>query len=116
MRIVLPIELRDRMKVMTGLLTKNQVSTTTTSPCTTSYCIFPSLPFYDGFDSNKYFAWQIGMDKKFGQCRICKRRKLRNVASTLTNNELAWWKCLCESNELPKTWNNMKILIRKNFR
>jgi hypothetical protein len=49
-------ELRDMMKAMTELLTKNQSSTTTTSPCTTSYCILPSLPSYDDFDSNKYFA------------------------------------------------------------
>jgi hypothetical protein len=49
-------ELCDFMKVMTELLTKNQVSTTTTSPSTTSYCILPSLPSYDSFDSNKYFA------------------------------------------------------------
>jgi hypothetical protein len=42
------------MKVMTELLTKNQVFTTT-SPSTTSYCILPSRPSYDGFDSNKYF-------------------------------------------------------------
>jgi hypothetical protein len=67
------------------LLTKNQASTTITSPSTISYCILPSLPSYDGFDSNKYFAWEIGMDKNFGR-RICERRKLRNVASTLTNN------------------------------
>jgi hypothetical protein len=39
------------------------------------------------------------MDKNFGQRRICERRKLRNVASTLTNNALARWKCLYESNE-----------------
>jgi hypothetical protein len=46
---------------------------------------------------------------------ICERRKLRNVASALTNNALVWWKCLCESNEMPKTWNDVKILIRKTF-
>jgi hypothetical protein len=46
-----------------------------------------------GFDSNKYFAWEIGMEKKFGQRRICERRKLRHVASAyLTNNALSWWK------------------------
>jgi hypothetical protein len=49
-------ELRDFMKVMTELLTKNQVFTTITSHSTTSYCILPSLPSYDGFESNKYFA------------------------------------------------------------
>jgi hypothetical protein len=50
-------ELHDMMKAMTELLTKNQVSTTTTSPSTTSYYILPSLPSYDGFDFNKYFAY-----------------------------------------------------------
>jgi hypothetical protein len=108
-------ELRNMMKVMIELLTKNQVSTTTTSPSTTSYCILPSLPSYDGFASNKYFAWEIGMDKNFGQRRICERRKLRNVASVLMNNTLAWWKHLCESDKLPKTWNAVKILMRNTF-
>jgi hypothetical protein len=28
---------------------------------------------------------------------------------------LAWWKHLCESDELPKTWNDMKILMRETF-
>jgi hypothetical protein len=51
------------MKAMTELFTKNQASITTTSPSTTSYCILPSLPSYDGFDSNKYFTWEIAMDK-----------------------------------------------------
>jgi hypothetical protein len=49
-------ELRDMMKEMTELFIKNQASTTTTSPSTISYCIFPYLPSSDGFDSNKYFA------------------------------------------------------------
>jgi hypothetical protein len=52
------------------------------------------------------------MDKIFGHRHICERRKLRNVASALTNNALAWWKHLCESNELPKTWSDVKILMR----
>jgi hypothetical protein len=43
------------------------------------------------------------MDKIFGQCLICERRKHRNVASAVTNNALAWWKYLCESDELHKT-------------
>jgi hypothetical protein len=101
-------ELCDMMKAMTELFT----STTTTSPSTTSYCILPSVPSYDGFDFNKYFAWEIGMDKNFGQRSICERRMLKNVASALTNNALEWSKRLCESDELPKTWNDMKILMR----
>jgi hypothetical protein len=59
-------ELHDYMKAKTELLTKNQASTTTTSPSTISYCILPSLPSCDGFDSNKYFTWEIGMDKNVG--------------------------------------------------
>jgi hypothetical protein len=35
--------------------------------------------------------------KFFGQHRICERRKLRNIASALTNDALAWWKHLFES-------------------
>jgi hypothetical protein len=83
-------ELHDMMKAMTELFTKNQASTTTTSPSTTSYCFLPSLPSYDAFDSNKYFSWEIKMDQIFGQRRICERRKLKNIASALTNNALAW--------------------------
>jgi hypothetical protein len=49
-------ELHDMIKAMTELLTKNQASTTTISPSTTNYYILPSLPSYDGFDSNKYFT------------------------------------------------------------
>jgi hypothetical protein len=108
-------ELHDFMKAMTELVTKNQASTTKTSPSTTSYCILPSRPSYDGIDSNKYFAWEIEMDKKFGQCRICERRKVRIVAGALINNALAWWKCLGESDELPKTWNDVKNFMRKTF-
>jgi hypothetical protein len=83
-------EHHDMMKAMTELLTKNQESTSIASTSTTSYYILPSLPSYDGFYSNKYFTWEIGMDKIFGQHCICERRKLRNVASALTNNALAW--------------------------
>jgi hypothetical protein len=91
------------------------VSTTTTSHSTISYCILPSLPSYEGFASDKYFIWEIGMDKIFGQYCICETRKLRNVATTLMNNALAWLKRLCESDELPKTWNDLKILMRNFF-
>jgi hypothetical protein len=49
-------ELRDMMKAMTKLFTKNQASTTTTSPSTISYCMLSYLSSYDSFDSNKYFA------------------------------------------------------------
>jgi hypothetical protein len=51
----------------------------------------------------------------FGQRHICERRKLKNVASALTNDTLVWWKHLCESDKLPKTWNDVKILMIINF-
>jgi hypothetical protein len=97
-------ELRDMMKAVTELFTKNQTSITTTSPFTTSYYIISSLPSYDGFNSNKYFAWEIGMDKNFRQHRICERRI---VVSALTNNASTWWKHLCESDKIPKTHGMM---------
>jgi hypothetical protein len=100
---------------MIEMLTKNQASTITTSPSATSYCILPSLPSYDGFDSNKYLSWEIGIDNFFWQRHKCESRKLRNVASALTNNALAWWKRLCESDKLPKIYNDVKILMRKTF-
>jgi hypothetical protein len=31
------------------------------------------------------------------------------------NNALAWWKCLCEYDKVPKTWNDVKVLMRKTF-
>jgi hypothetical protein len=55
------------------------------------------------------------MDEIFGQRHICEQIKLRNIASTLINDALVWWKHLCESNELPKTRNDVKILMRKTF-
>jgi hypothetical protein len=55
------------------------------------------------------------MNKMFGQHRLSQRRKLRNVAIALMNNALTWWKHFCEFDELPKTWNNVKILMRKTF-
>jgi hypothetical protein len=36
-------------------------------------------------------------------------------AGALINNALAWWKCLGESDELPKTWNDVKNFMRKTF-
>jgi hypothetical protein len=109
-------ELHDMTKAMTELLTTNQASTTTTYPSTTCYYIIPSCHSYDGFDSNKYLSWEIGMDNFFWTIyHICERRKLRNIASALTNNALVWWKYLYESDKLPKTWNGVKNLMRKTF-
>jgi hypothetical protein len=56
--------LRNMMKAMTELLTKNPASTTTESPSTISYYILPSLPSYDCFDSKNYFVSEIGTEKQ----------------------------------------------------
>jgi hypothetical protein len=69
-------ELRDMMKAMTELFTKKQVSTTTISPSTIIYYILPPLPSFDGFDSNKYFAWEIGMYNFFINVIYVRRESL----------------------------------------
>jgi hypothetical protein len=32
-------------------------------------------PSYDGFNMDAYLHWEMTMDKKFGQCRMCDRKK-----------------------------------------
>jgi hypothetical protein len=32
-------------------------------------------PSYNGFNMDAYFDWEMIMDKKFAQCRMCDRRK-----------------------------------------
>jgi hypothetical protein len=32
-------------------------------------------PSYDGFNMDAYLDWEMTMDKKFGQCRMCDRKK-----------------------------------------
>jgi hypothetical protein len=54
------------------------------------------------------------MDKVFARRRICDRRKIKIVASTLTNDVLAWWNNL-HDHEKPQTWTDVKALMRQQF-
>jgi hypothetical protein len=40
-------------------------------------------PSYIGF--NIYLDWEMTTDKKFAQCRMCDRRKIKIVVSSLTS-------------------------------
>jgi hypothetical protein len=54
------------------------------------------------------------MNKIFARRRICYRRKIKIVASTLTNDALLWWKNLHDY-EKPQTWTDVKSLMREQF-
>jgi hypothetical protein len=61
---------------------------------------------------NKYNEWEVSMDNIFAQCRICDRRKIKIVASTLMNDALVWWNNL-HYYERPQTWTDVKALTRE---
>ena len=69
---------------------------------------------YDGFATSEYEDWEITLDERFSQCRICDRRKIKLAVSYLTSHALTWWENLCDLDK-PKTWNKMKILMREKF-
>lgn len=80
--------------------------TLTTTASKTPYkgcCILSFLLTYDGIDSNEYIDWETEVDNIFAKCFKCENRKLRNVTSALTNNVL------------PRTWNEMKNIMRKTI-
>jgi hypothetical protein len=52
-------------------------------------------PSYDGFNMDAYCDWEMTMDKKFAQCRMCDRRKIKIVVTSLTSCALTWWENLC---------------------
>src|SRR6266540_4360618 len=39
---------------------------------------------------------------------MCDKRKIKNAASSLTSCALIWWKDLCDYEEVPQTWKNVK--------
>jgi hypothetical protein len=61
-----------------------------------------------------YLDWEMTMDKKFAQCRMHDRRKIKIVVCSLTSCALTWWENLCVSDK-PGTWKDMKILMREKF-
>ena len=54
------------------------------------------------------------MDNYFVGRRICDKRKLKIAASYLSSHALTWWENLCALDK-PKTWNDMKTLMTKQF-
>jgi hypothetical protein len=52
------------------------------------------------------------MDKIFARRRICDRRKIKIKASTLMNDALVWWNNLHDY-EKPRTWTDVKVLMRQ---
>jgi hypothetical protein len=54
------------------------------------------------------------MYKIFARRRICVMRKIKIVASTLTNYAIVWWNNLHDY-EKPQTWTDVKVLMRQQF-
>jgi hypothetical protein len=61
-----------------------------------------------------YLDWEMIMDKKIAQYRMCDRRKINIVVSFLTPCALTWWENLRVLDK-PQTWKHMKILMREKF-
>ena len=77
--------------------------------------ILACLPSYDGVGVEEYIKWEITIDSIFAQYRMCNRRKIKNAASSLTSCALIWWKDLCDYEEDPRTWRDMKRYMRDEF-
>jgi hypothetical protein len=63
---------------------------------------------------NAYLVWEMIMNKKFAQCHMCDRRKIKIVVCSLISCALTWWEGLCVSDK-PQTWKDMKIFMTGNF-
>uniref|UniRef100_A0A0D9W2E7 Retrotransposon gag domain-containing protein n=1 Tax=Leersia perrieri TaxID=77586 RepID=A0A0D9W2E7_9ORYZ len=96
---------------------ENPQASDTASPLLHYGYILSSIPSYHGVDSDAYIEWEKGLDHIFAQCHMCERRKLRNVTSALIGSALIWWENLSMSSHdnLPRTWDDMKVLIREIF-
>jgi hypothetical protein len=71
-------------------------------------------PSYNGFNMDAYLDWEMTMDKKFAQCRMCDRTQIKIVVSSVTSCAFTWRENLCVLDK-PQTWKDMKILIREKF-
>jgi hypothetical protein len=79
-----------------------------------SCSIYPSFSTFDENIANEYCEWEVSMDKFFARHHICDRRKIKIVASSLTNDGLVWWNNLHDY-EKPQTWTDVKALMRQQF-
>jgi hypothetical protein len=71
---------------MMRALTKAFESHTIDVDSSPSGSIYPSFSSFDENIANEYNEWEVSMDKIFARCRICDRRKIKIVASTLAND------------------------------
>jgi hypothetical protein len=102
------------LKEMMSTLTKAFESHTIDVDSSPSGSIYPSFSSFDANIANEYTEWEVPMDKIFARCRLCDRRKIKIVASTLTNDVLVWWNNLHDY-EKPQTWTDLKALMRQQF-
>jgi hypothetical protein len=104
------LELKEKMHALTKAFASHIIDVDS-SPLGSIYLCFSS---FDENIANEYTEWEVSMDKSFAQHRICDRRKIKIVASTLTNHALVWWNNL-HYYDKPKTWDDMKDLMREQF-
>jgi hypothetical protein len=104
------IELKEMMCILTKAFESHTIDVDSSSSCS----IYPSVTSFDANIANEYTEWEVAMYKIFAQCRICGRRKIKVVASTLTNHLLVLWNNLHDY-EKPQTWTDVKALMRKQF-
>jgi hypothetical protein len=102
------------LKEMMCALTKAFESHTIDVDSSPSGSIYPSFSSFDENIANEHNKWEVSMDKLFARRRICDRRKIKIVASTLTNDVLVWWNNLHDYQK-PQTWTDMKALMREQF-
>jgi hypothetical protein len=102
------------LKEMMCALTKAVESHTIDVHSSPSGLIYPSFSSFDENIANKYNEWEVSMDKIFAWRHICDRRKIKIMASTLTNDALVWWNNLHDYQK-PQTWTSMKSLMRQQF-
>jgi hypothetical protein len=79
------------LKEMMCALTKAFECHTIDVDSSLSGSIYPSFSSFVANTANEYTEWELSMDKIFARRCICDRRKIKIVASTLTNDALVWW-------------------------
>jgi hypothetical protein len=72
------------------------------------------LPSYSGeFDPKVYVNWEMEVDKEFRKSKLSEAQKVTIASMVLTNSALNLWTHLARHDQVPKTWNDMKRIFRK---
>jgi hypothetical protein len=104
------LELKEMMQTFSKAFESHTIYVDS-SPSSSIYLYFSS---FDTNIANEYTEWEVSMGKIFARRRICDRRKIKIVVSTLTNDALVWWNNLYDY-EKPQTLNDLKALMRQQF-